>query len=88
MRCPSCSYPDTKVVDSRSAEDGAAIRRRRECLSCGFRFTTYERVGEAPSIVIKRDGSSEGVRSSETLARPSQRMYEAAGISSISLRRS
>lgn len=59
MRCPSCSFPDTKVVDSRSAEDGAAIRRRRECLSCGFRFTTYERIGEAPLIVIKRDGSSE-----------------------------
>jgi len=59
MRCHSCSFPDTKVVDSRSAEDGAAIRRRRECLSCGFRFTTYERIGEAPLIVIKRDGSSE-----------------------------
>lgn len=59
MRCPSCEYDDSKVIDSRSAEDGLAIRRRRECLSCGYRFTTYERLGERPVIVIKSDGSSE-----------------------------
>lgn len=59
MRCPSCEYEDSKVIDSRSAEDGMAIRRRRECLKCGHRFTTYERMGERPVIVIKSDGSSE-----------------------------
>lgn len=59
MRCPICSYEESKVVDSRSAEDGNAIRRRRECLKCKYRFTTYERLGEHPIIVIKSDGSSE-----------------------------
>lgn len=59
MRCPSCEHEDSKVIDSRSAEDGMAIRRRRECLECGHRFTTYERLGERPVIVIKSDGSSE-----------------------------
>ncbi len=56
MRCPSCSGLDDKVVDSRTADDGAAIRRRRECLGCGRRFTTYERVEEAPLVVVKRSG--------------------------------
>ncbi|MCI8469065.1 MAG: transcriptional repressor NrdR [Eggerthellaceae bacterium] len=59
MLCPSCGHPESKVVDSRPAEDGSAIRRRRECLECGHRFTTYERRGENPVIVIKSDGSSE-----------------------------
>lgn len=59
MKCPACGYPESKVIDSRSAEDGAAIRRRRECLECTHRFTTYERMGERPVIVIKSDGSSE-----------------------------
>lgn len=59
MRCPSCGYPESKVVDSRPAEDGASIRRRRECLSCQSRFTTYERLGDNPLIIIKSDGSSE-----------------------------
>ncbi|NLF37814.1 transcriptional repressor NrdR [bacterium] len=58
MICPNCSHPDDKVVDSRSAHDGRAIRRRRECLKCGVRFTTYETI-EAPLQVIKRDGSRE-----------------------------
>ena len=56
MRCPHCSSFDDKVVDSRAAEDGAAIRRRRECLSCGRRFTTYERLEEVPFTVVKRSG--------------------------------
>ncbi len=56
MRCPACGAEDDKVVDSRLAEDGAAIRRRRECLSCGRRFTTYERVEEVPLTVVKRSG--------------------------------
>lgn len=59
MRCPQCNYEDSKVVDSRPAEDGSSIRRRRECLNCGFRFTTYERLGETPLIILKSDGSSE-----------------------------
>ncbi|WP_165172509.1 MULTISPECIES: transcriptional regulator NrdR [unclassified Adlercreutzia] len=59
MYCPSCGYAESKVVDSRSAEEGASIRRRRECLACAHRFTTYERLGENPIIIIKSDGSSE-----------------------------
>jgi transcriptional repressor NrdR len=59
MRCPNCSYLDSKVVDSRPSDDGMTIRRRRECLSCGRRFTTYERLGESPLTVTKSDGSSE-----------------------------
>lgn len=59
MHCPSCRADDTKVVDSRLAESGAAVRRRRRCLSCGFRFTTFERVEEVPLVVVKSDGSSE-----------------------------
>ncbi|MDQ6617111.1 MAG: transcriptional regulator NrdR [Actinomycetota bacterium] len=56
MRCPSCSSLDDKVVDSRLADDGGAIRRRRECLGCGRRFTTYERLEELSLIVVKRSG--------------------------------
>lgn len=56
MKCPFCGYNDSKVVDSRPTDDGS-IRRRRECLECGRRFTTYERVESMPIIVIKRDGS-------------------------------
>lgn len=56
MRCPACATSDDKVVDSRTAEEGAAIRRRRECLACGRRFTTYERLEEAPLTVVKRSG--------------------------------
>lgn len=59
MRCPNCSYLDSKVVDSRPSDDGATIRRRRECLSCGRRFTTYERLGDSPLTVTKSDGSTE-----------------------------
>lgn len=56
MRCPACAGLDDKVVDSRTADEGAAIRRRRECLGCGRRFTTYERLEEAPLMVVKRSG--------------------------------
>lgn len=59
MRCPACGADDDKVVDSRLADDGAAIRRRRECLTCGRRFTTYERVDEVPAAVVKRSGYRE-----------------------------
>ncbi|BEU87338.1 transcriptional regulator NrdR [Selenomonas sp. TAMA-11512] len=56
MRCPFCKEMDSRVVDSRSAEDGNTIRRRRECISCGKRFTTYETVEQIPLMVIKNDG--------------------------------
>jgi transcriptional repressor NrdR len=59
MRCPWCGHDQDKVVDSRPAERGEAIRRRRECLSCGRRFTTYERVEQLALLVVKRDGTSE-----------------------------
>ncbi len=59
MRCPVCGYLDSKVIDSRPSEDGLSIRRRRECLSCERRFTTYERHNESPLIVLKNDRSSE-----------------------------
>ena len=57
MKCPFCGVADSKVIDSRPAEEGATIRRRRECLSCKKRFTTYEVVERMPLVVIKRDGS-------------------------------
>jgi transcriptional repressor NrdR len=56
VRCPACTSLDDKVIDSRTADDGAAIRRRRECLSCGRRYTTFERLEEAPLVVVKRSG--------------------------------
>ena len=56
MRCPYCSYSESKVIDSRPAEEGTTIRRRRECLSCGKRFTTYEVMERLPLMEIKRDG--------------------------------
>ena len=57
MKCPYCGEQDSKVVDSRHSEDGSSIRRRRECLLCGKRFTTYEIVESLPIVVVKRDGS-------------------------------
>ena len=57
MRCPYFGYLESKVIDSRPAEEGATIRRRRECLACGKRFTTYEIMERLPLIVVKRDGS-------------------------------
>ena len=57
MNCPYCGYTESKVIDSRPADDGASIRRRRECLSCGKRFTTYETVESLPMVVVKKDGS-------------------------------
>jgi len=59
MKCPFCSYEETKVVDSRATEAGDAIRRRRECLKCSQRFTTYERLEEMPLTVIKKNGERE-----------------------------
>ncbi|SHJ50234.1 transcriptional regulator NrdR [Hespellia stercorisuis] len=59
MRCPYCGYPDTRVIDSRPAEDRSSIRRRRSCDECGKRFTTYEKVETIPVIVIKKDNNRE-----------------------------
>jgi transcriptional repressor NrdR len=59
VRCPYCSSGDDKVVDSRLAEEGRAIRRRRECLGCGRRYTTFERAEEVPLLVAKRNGAEE-----------------------------
>ena len=59
MTCPFCGYRQDKVVDSRESKEGDLIRRRRECLSCGKRFTTYERVDEIPYMVVKKDGRRE-----------------------------
>ena len=59
MHCPFCGHPEDKVVDSRELSDGSQVRRRRECLGCSRRFTTYERVEAAPALVIKRDGRRE-----------------------------
>ncbi len=57
MRCPFCTSPDSKVIDSRPADEGNSIRRRRECLTCQKRFTTYEIIERMPLVIIKRDGS-------------------------------
>ena len=57
MKCPFCAYLESKVVDSRPADEGASIRRRRECLSCHKRFTTYETMESLPLMVVKKDGS-------------------------------
>ena len=59
MKCPFCGHPEDKVVDSREGKEGRVVRRRRECLSCSRRFTTYERVDEVPFMVVKKDGRRE-----------------------------
>jgi transcriptional repressor NrdR len=59
VRCPFCAHPEDRVVDSRELADGLQVRRRRECMACGRRFTTYERLEELPALVVKRDGRRE-----------------------------
>ncbi|MRH42895.1 transcriptional regulator NrdR [Aquibacillus halophilus] len=59
MKCPNCQHKSTKVLDSRPIEEGRSIRRRRECESCSFRFTTFERLEEVPLIVVKKEGTRE-----------------------------
>ena len=59
MKCPFCSYRDSRVIDGRAVEDGTSIRRRRECPDCGRRFTTYEKYEETPLVVSKKDGRRE-----------------------------
>lgn len=68
MRCPYCGFEESKVIDSRPADEGAKIRRRRECLKCASRFTTYEMVETLPIVVIKKDKSREAYDRSKVLA--------------------
>lgn len=68
MKCQFCSHLESKVIDSRPADDGASIRRRRECMNCGRRFTTYEKVEMMPLMVIKRDGRRETFNSQKIKA--------------------
>jgi transcriptional repressor NrdR len=68
MRCPNCASLDDKVVDSRLADEGVAIRRRRECLGCGRRFTTFERIEEVGLVVLKRSGVREPFRRPKVVA--------------------
>jgi transcriptional repressor NrdR len=68
MRCPNCTSVDDKVVDSRMADDGVAIRRRRECLGCGRRFTTFERIEEVALVVVKRSGLRQPFRREKIVA--------------------
>ena len=67
MKCPYCAYLESKVVDSRPADEGASIRRRRECLSCHKRFTTYETMESLPLMVIKKDGSRQSFDRSKVM---------------------
>ena len=68
MKCPFCGHQEDKVVDSRASSDGVAIRRRRECLGCSKRFTTYEQVEEQPLMIIKKDGRREAFDRHKLLA--------------------
>ncbi len=67
MRCPYCAYSESKVIDSRPTDENNSIRRRRECLSCGKRFTTYEIVERVPLVVVKKDGSRQSFDRSKIL---------------------
>ncbi|NEN98326.1 MAG: transcriptional regulator NrdR, partial [Moorea sp. SIO3I7] len=67
MRCPSCHHTESRVLESRSTEAGKSVRRRRECLGCKHRFTTYERIEFVPITVIKRDGKRESFDRSKLL---------------------
>ena len=75
MRCPNCENSDTKVLDSRPIEDGSAIRRRRECEKCGFRFSTYEEIEILDLSVVKRDGAKQPY-TREKLERGISRAFE------------
>src|ERR671933_1679877 len=68
MKCPFCGFENDKVVDSRESKEADSIRRRRECLKCGKRFTTYERIDEIPYMVIKKDGRRERFDRQKVLA--------------------
>ena len=78
MKCPKCGNDDDKVLDSRSAKDGSSIRRRRECLKCGFRFTTHEEIDRDDLFVVKRDGRRE-LFQREKLEKPESKVQDLIG---------
>lgn len=84
MRCPHCGSMDDRVTDSRTLANGESIRRRRECLSCGFRFTSYERIEEKPLLVVKRDGRREPF-DRQKLERGLQRALEKRPVSQMTI---
>lgn len=67
MKCPYCEFLDSKVIDSRPTDEGQAIRRRRECIDCGKRFTTYEKIEEIPIMVVKKDGNRQSYNRNKLL---------------------
>jgi len=86
MKCPVCDHDETKVVDSRVAADGLSIRRRRECLKCGFRFSTFEETEILDLTVVKKDGQREGY-SREKIARGLRRALEKRPIGEVDFRK-
>ena len=80
MKCPFCGHPESKVIDSRPADENASIRRRRECLACGKRFTTYETVESLPIVVIKKDGSRQSFDRQKVLRGHDSGLRKAAGV--------
>ena len=80
MKCPFCGFENDKVVDSRESKEGESIRRRRECLKCEKRFTTYERIDEIPYMVVKKDGRREKFERQKVLDRAAAGLREAAGL--------
>ena len=79
MKCPYCAHLGDKVVDSRESREGEVIRRRRECLGCGKRFTSYERIDEIPYMVVKKDGSRERFERQKLDRRDVEGVRETAG---------
>ena len=78
MICPFCGFKEDKVIDSRESKEGDVIRRRRECLACNRRFTTYERIDEIPYMVMKKDGRREKFRTPESPVRIAQGLRKTA----------
>ena len=81
MKCPFCQAPENKVLDSRESQEGAVTRRRRECVGCGQRFTTYERVEELMPLVVKKDGRREARGVARRVPRPAKRQARPALVS-------
>ena len=88
MKCPYCGHLGDKVVDSRESKEGEVIRRRRECLECARRFTSYERIDEIPYMVVKKDGRRERFDRQKLVGGSAQGLREAAGADPGASRRS
>ena len=80
MKCPFCGFENDKVVDSRESKEGESIRRRRECLKCEKRFTTYERIDEIPYMVVKKDGRREKFERQKSPVRAAPGLRETADL--------